>query len=173
MHLVVGRVGRAHGVKGAVLVRIHTDDPDERFAPGSVVATEPAQRGPLTVRSMREHHGSLVVEFAGITDRAAAEALRGTSLVIDTAALPELTGADDFYDHQLVGVTAVLTNGSTLGTVTEISHSLAGDLLVIRRAGAADRSADVLVPFVHAIVPEVDIGAGRLVVDPPPGLLEL
>ena len=81
MQLVVGRVGRPHGIRGELTVQVHTDDPDLRFAAGSVLATEPAVRGPLTVSSSRWHSGRLLVTFAGYNDRGSAEDLRGTTLV--------------------------------------------------------------------------------------------
>jgi 16S rRNA processing protein RimM len=169
MDLVVGRVGRAHGVGGEVTVELRTDDPDARFAPGAALRTDPADRGPLTVQAARGRLGGLVVAFAGVADRAAAEALRGTLLVVDAGSLPELTDPDEFYDHQLLGLAAVLPDGTALGAVGEVLHPPGGALLSIRDSAGTER----LVPFVRAFVPTVDLAAGRLVVDPPAGLLEL
>ena len=169
MQLVVGRIARAHGVGGEVAVEIRTDSPELRFAPGSKVDTDPAERGPLTVRRTRWHSGRLLVVFDEVTDRTSAELLRGTLLVADSSTSPDAGGDDDFWDHELVGLNAVLTTGQSLGTVEEVLHLPATDTLVIR-GGAGE---EILVPFVRAIVPEVDTEGGRLVVDPPEGLLEL
>jgi len=169
VQLVVGRIARAHGVGGEVAVEVRTDSPELRFAPGAMVDTDPAERGPLTVRRTRWHSGRLLVIFDEVADRSAAELLRGTLLVADSSTSPAAGDADDFWDHELVGLAAVLTTGQSLGTVEEVLHLPATDALVIR-GGAGE---EILVPFVRAIVPEVDTVAGRLVIDPPEGLLEL
>jgi 16S rRNA processing protein RimM len=166
--LVVGRIGHAHGVKGEVSVEVRTDDPDRRYAPGSVLATDPPERGPLTVAQVRPHHGRLLVLFEGIADRDAAETLRGTLLVVDAATAGE-TDDGEWWDHDLVGLTAVTTGGRTLGTVADVVHVPGPPLLAI----VAEDARELLVPFVASIVPEVDVRGGRLVVDPPPGLLDL
>jgi 16S rRNA processing protein RimM len=168
MQVVIGRIGRAHGIGGEVTVVPRTDDPDARFAAGSVVHTEPAERGPLRITGRRWHSGRLLVRFAGIEDRNAAEELHGTVIVLDAAKLPELAD-DEFYDHQLVGLRAELRSGEVLGTVAEVVHGAGPDLLVVNRADGAE----LLVPFVGAIVPVVDVAGGRLEVDPPEGLLDL
>lgn len=169
MQLVIGRVGRAHGVRGEVAVDVRTDDPDRRFAPGSVLDTDPPHRGPLAVSGVRAHSGRLLVTFAGVTDRTGAEALRGLLLVADSATSPEPEDPDEYWDHQLVGLTATTVAGEPLGAVEEVLHPPGGDLLVVRRTGGGE----LLVPFVREIVPEVELDAGRVVVDPPPGLLDL
>jgi 16S rRNA processing protein RimM len=172
MQLVVGQVGRPHGVHGELTVQVHTDDPDLRFAAGSVLATEPAERGPLTISSSRWHSGRLLVSFAGCADRARAEDLRGTLLVMDSAQAGPTAGPDEFHDYELIGLEAVTVTGDPVGTVTDVLHQ-GQDLLVIRpRPDSPDRG-QILVPFAGAIVPEVDVKAGRLVIDPPPGLLDL
>jgi 16S rRNA processing protein RimM len=176
VQLVVGRVARAHGIRGEVLVQIRTDSPDDRFAEGAVLATDPADAGPLTVDSVRHHSGRLRVAFAGVADRTAAEALRGVRLVVDSADLPPPEDPEEYHDHQLIGLAAVGPDGGTLGEVVDVLHSPGTDMLVVARAGHqgdGTNDGEVLVPFVHDIVPTVDVTAGRLVVDPPPGLLEL
>jgi 16S rRNA processing protein RimM len=165
MLLVVGRVGRAHGVRGEVSVEVRTDDPDARFAPGSSLATENA--GPLTVETVRAHSGRLLVRFAGIEDRTAAETLRGLLLLVDSADIPPVEDPDEFYDHELIGLTAVTADGTSLGEVVDVEHP-GQDVLVVRRTSGED----ALVPFVGAIVTSVDVPAGRIVLDPPPGLLD-
>jgi 16S rRNA processing protein RimM len=168
MDLVVGRIGHAHGVRGEVSVEVRTDDPDRRYAIGSTLATDPAERGPLTVAGARPHHGRLLVSFEGVSDRNTAEALRGTLLVVD-AATAGGTADGEWWDHDLVGLTAVTTDGITLGTVADVVHVPGPPLLSIVNEDARE----VLVPFVAEIVPEVDVAGGRLVVAPPPGLLDL
>jgi 16S rRNA processing protein RimM len=168
VQLVVGRIGRPHGIRGEVTVEVRTDDPGARFAPGSALATDPADRGPLVVAAVRWHSGRLLVGFAEVADRTAAERLRGTTLLVDSDDLPPTGDPDEFYDHELVGLAAVSVDGGRLGSVAEVRHTGAQDLLVIRRP-AGD---EVLVPFVAEIVPEVDVAGGRVVVDPPPGLIE-
>ena len=171
--VVVGRIGRPHGVRGLVTVEVRTDDPDLRFAPGTTLLTEPAARGPLTIDAARWHSGTLLLQLAGpddvvLADRESADTLRNTRLLVPVTDLPELEDPDSFYDHQLVGLTAQLPDGTVLGEVTAVRHDGA-ELLVVRRPDVGE----LLVPFVRAIVPTVDVAAGHLVVDPPEGLLEL
>jgi 16S rRNA processing protein RimM len=166
MDVVVGRIGRPHGLRGEVTVTVTTDDPDSRFAAGAVLGTEPADRGPLTVAGMRRSGPVLVLGFEGVTDRDAAEALRGTSLTLDVAELPDTDDPDEFYDHQLVGLAVVDGAGTALGTVTQVMHPPAAPVLAVRRPDGSQE----LVPFVSAIVPTVDLAAGRLVVEPPDGM---
>lgn len=161
----VGRIGRAHGIRGAVTVAPTTDDPASRFAAGSVLRTGPAD-GTLTVERHFWTGSMLVVVFEGITDRNTAETLRGTTLHVPLEALPLPEDEDDFYDHQLVGLAAVDPTGTALGAVVDVLHLPAAPVLVVRR----DSGADELVPFVKAIVPTVDLAAGRLVIDPPDGM---
>lgn len=168
MQLVVGRIGRAHGVTGEVAVSVRTDDPDDRFADDVVLATDPPERGPLRVLACRWHSGRLLVRFDGVTDRAGAEALLGTELVVDSIDLPALADPEEFYDHQLVGLSAVLPGGEAIGTVVDVVHGPGPDLLAVRTG----EDGEALVPFVHAIVPTVDLAAGLVVVDPPDGLLD-
>ncbi|MGI5168093.1 ribosome maturation factor RimM [Spirillospora sp. CA-253888] len=165
--MVIGRIGRPHGVRGELTIDVRTDDPDLRFAAGVRLATDPVPAGPLTVERARWHSGRLLVRFAGVDDRTAAEELRGVWLVVDPADILVSDDPDDFHDQELVGLAVVTVEGERVGTVTEIRHH-AQDLLVIGR----DSGDEALVPFVAALVPEVDVPAGRLVIDPPPGLLD-
>jgi 16S rRNA processing protein RimM len=164
MLLVDGRIGRAHGVRGEVSVEIRTDDPGARFAPGSSLATE--NSGPLTIETVRTHAGRLLIRFTGIDDRTAAETLRGTLLLIDSADVPPTSDPEEFHDHELIGLTAVTADGAELGEIVDVEHH-GQDLLVLHRPDAED----ALVPFVSAIVTAVDVPAGRIVLDPPSGLL--
>ncbi|HEY5842541.1 MAG TPA: ribosome maturation factor RimM, partial [Mycobacterium sp.] len=124
MELVVGRVAKAHGVTGEVVVDVRTDDPDERFARGNTLRAK-AARGKTaeptyTVESVREHGGRLLVRLAGVAGRDAADALRGTLFVVDSDELPAITEADEFYDHQLEGLRVRTIGGVEVGTVTEV-----------------------------------------------------
>ncbi|GAA3745574.1 ribosome maturation factor RimM [Salinactinospora qingdaonensis] len=168
MRLVVGHVGRAHGIRGDVAVDVRTDDPDQRFAPGSVLLTDPESAGPLTVSATRTHAGRLLVRFASVRDRTAAEGLRGVTLFVESADIDSLPDPDEFHDHELLGLSVRTTAGQRVGDVEDVLH-YAQDVLLIR----ADDGAEVLVPFVRALVPEVDTAAGQLVIDPPPGLVDL
>jgi 16S rRNA processing protein RimM len=163
----VGRIGRPQGIKGEVTVEIRTDDPGARFAPGAVLLSE---QGSLTVAQARDHSGRLVVLFEGVEDRNGAEALRGRVLQVDARALPELEDEDDFYDSQLVGLRVEERDGTALGSVADVLHLPHGDVLAVTRPQG---TAELLVPFVRAMVPVVDLEGGRVVVDLPEGLLEL
>jgi 16S rRNA processing protein RimM len=166
--VVVGRVGRPQGVRGEVTVEVRTDDPDDRFAEGASLLTDPPERGPLVVAARREQNGRLVLHFEGVPDRTAAEALRDTLLLVDVRTLPPVEDEDEFHDWQLRGLRAELEDGDVLGEVTDVLHLPHGDVLVVTRPGGAE----VLVPFVRAIVPVVDLDAGRVVLTPPEGLVE-
>lgn len=168
MQLVVGRIGRAHGIKGEVSVEVRTDEPETRLAPGAVLATDPAATGPLTIATGRVHSGRLMLRFEGVRDRNGAEALRGTLLIAEVD--PDVTPEDpeEFYDHQLIDLDVVTVDGREVGRITEISHLPHQDLLVVEQPDGTE----VLIPFVTEIVPEIDLDQQRAVVDPPPGLLE-
>jgi len=167
---VVGRVGRPQGIKGEVTVQVRTDDPEARFAPSATLLTDPAERGPLVVASSRWQNGRLVVAFQGVADRNAAERLRETLLQVDARTLPPPEDDDEFHDHVLRGMAVELVGGVPLGELVDVLHLPHGDVLVVRRA---DTGAEVLVPFVRAIVPVVDVAGRRVEVDPPEGLLDL
>ncbi|MGC4853303.1 ribosome maturation factor RimM [Micromonospora sp. DT4] len=184
MQLVIGRIGKPHGVRGEVTVEVRTDEPEARFAPGSVLRTEPGAVPPapvnepgvvfrvpaeLTIEESRFHQGRMLVAFDGILDRNTAEALRGTLLVVDSADVEPPEDPEEFHDHQLVGLAVVTLAGERLGEVARIDHAPSSDLLVLRRP----EGRTALIPFVRAIVPEVDLAGGRVVVDPPAGLLDL
>ncbi len=169
MQLVVGKIGRAHGIKGDVSVEVRTDEPELRLGPGAVVLTDPASAGPLTVESGKVHSGRLLLRFAGVNDRTAAEALRGTILIAEVD--PEETPEDpeEYYDHQLIGLDVVLLDGTLVGELAEVVHLPYQDLLLVRRPD----DSEVLVPFVERIVPTIDLENQRAVIDPPPGLIDL
>jgi len=169
---VVGRIIRPHGLRGELSVEVRTDDPDQRYANGSVLGTEPPQVGPLTVTASRWHSGRLLVSFAEVIDRTDAELLRGVLLTVDAAEVPPSQDPDEFHDHQLTGLTVVTVSGELVGTVSDVLH-YGQDLLAVTPAAGTSRQAEMLVPFVAAIAVEVDLAAGKIVIDPPPGLLDL
>lgn len=167
----MGRLTKAHGLKGALKIELYTDDPDRRFVPGATfdlqVPTSSAWHGKtLELIELRWYNGSPVGFFVGVADRTAAESLAKAILWVDhdPAQLPE--EQDAWYDHQLVGLRA-LRDGAEVGIVARVDHLPAQDLLAIATA-----SGEVLVPFVAAIVPTVDITAGTVTLTPPPGLFE-
>lgn len=168
MLLTVGRIGRAHGVKGEATIEVRTDDPDLRFAVGAQLLTEPEARGPLTIRSGRVHNGVLLLAFEGIDDRNAVETLRGTLLKAEVDLNDANESDDDFHDLQLIGMDVVTDQGVRVGVVSEVIHLPAQDLLAVEREDASE----VLVPFVREIVPTVDLAAKRITIVPPLGLLE-
>ena len=170
MQLVVGRITRPHGVRGELVVDVRTDDPELRLAAGAVLATDPAAAGPLTVSRTRWHSGRLLAQFEGFGDRAEADQLRGVVLLVDSAELEDLSDPDEFRDHQLIGLAVRTLAGDHVGEVTDVLH-YGQDLLVV--TGSGERAgAEIMIPFVSAIVPEVDLAAGELRVSPPPGLLD-
>jgi 16S rRNA processing protein RimM len=168
MQLVVGRVIRPHGVRGEVVVDVRTDSPEQRYAVGSVFETDPSAAGPLTVEALRPHQGRYLVTFDGFADRDAADRLRGVLLCVDSTTVPDPDDPDEFHDHQLVGLRVELADGEHLGEVVRIEHAPSSDLLIVRLLDGRTG----MVPFVRAIVPEVDIAAGRVVVAPPEGLFD-
>ncbi|MEV0946257.1 ribosome maturation factor RimM [Rhodococcus sp. NPDC049939] len=173
MELVVGRVAKSHGVKGEIVVEVRTDEPEARFAVGAVLHGRKPREQDLTsytVEAAREHSGRLLVRLEGISDRTTSDALRGTLFVIDSADLPPSDDPDEFYDHELEGLAVRLSDGTEVGTVIEVLHSAAGELLSIRRAG--EPQGELLVPFVAAIVTSVSVTDGVIEIDPPEGLLD-
>ena len=173
MDLVVGRVVKAHGVTGEIVVEIRTDDPDTRFLPGTALRAKPSRGGAehtYVIDSVREHGGRLLMRLDGVADRDAADALRGTVFVIDSADLPPIEDPDEFYDHQLEGLRVQTIAGRQVGTVAEVLHTAAGELLAVR---AERDGGEVLVPFVSAIVTSVSLADQTIEIDPPEGLIEL
>jgi 16S rRNA processing protein RimM len=169
MQLMVGRISRPHGVRGELVVDVRTDDPELRLAVGAVLATDPAAAGPLTVAHTRWHSGRLLVTFNGIEDRNEADDLRGVLLLVNSEELEDVADPDEFRDHQLIGLAVLTLAGENVGKVTDVLH-YGQDLLVV--TGSGERAgAEIMIPFVSAIVPEVDLAAGELRVAPPPGLL--
>ncbi|WP_377641586.1 ribosome maturation factor RimM [Oryzobacter terrae] len=172
---VVARIGKPHGLLGEVTVQLHTDEPERRLAVGAVLDTE-AARGTgvpraLRVRSTRVHNGVWLVAFDEIPDRTGAESLRGTRLVVDDDGTDAAAddGDDVFREEELVGLRVVDPSGADLGAVAGLEIGAAQDRLVVTLTDGRE----VLVPFVEAIVPEVDVEGGRVVLDAPAGLFDL
>jgi 16S rRNA processing protein RimM len=179
MRLVVGRIGRPHGIRGEVVIGVRTDEPDLRFTVGATLDARSTSddAGPengaggerLTVASVHWHSGQLLVAFAGITDRTAAAELTSTWLSIDSDELPPTKDPDEFRDHELIGLEVRTVTNQAVGVVKDVLHS-GQDVLVIE---SQHTKAELLVPFVKALVPEVNVAAGQVVIDPPPGLLDI
>ena len=168
--LRVGRLLKAHGLKGAIKIELYTDDPDRRFVPGAefslqVPGDSPWHGKSITLRELRWYNGHAVGFFEGVDDRTAAETLAKAILWVSHVE-EEAPEDDAWYDHQLIGL-AVVRDGERVGEVSHVEHFPAQDLLIVKTG-----SGEVMVPFVAAIVPEVDLAAGTVTVTPPPGLFE-
>lgn len=165
MLLTVAVIGAPHGLRGEVRLDVRTDDPGRRLAVGQVLETEPSDAGPLTVSRFRSQGGATYVHFEEARDRGGAEALRGVRLVVES---DEDEGDDDegWYPHELVGMRVRHVDGRELGTVAELEHFPAQDVLLVTEPDGAQAR----VPFVAELVPEVDADAGVITVDPPRGL---
>jgi len=160
MKLNVGRIGKAHGILGEATIEVRTDEAEDRFAIGAVLQTE--SHGELTVASARVHNGILLLGFEGIVDRNGIEALRNQLLYADVDIDAPGIDEDDYHVLQLVGCKAFLVDGDEFGVVTDVLNLPGQDVLAIKT-----ESGEVLVPFVHQLVPVVDIKAKKLTVIPP------
>jgi 16S rRNA processing protein RimM len=169
--LRVGRLTKAHGLKGAIKLELFTDDPGRRFVPGAVFTLQVPTSSPwhgktIELVELRWYNQHAVGFFKGVPDREAAEALAKAILWIDQDSAEQSDEEDAWYDHQLVGL-AVVRDGEQIGTLTRLEHLPAQDLLIVKTA-----AGEVMIPFVKAIVPSVDVAAGIITITPPPGLLE-
>lgn len=166
MRVVIGRIGKAHGIRGDVTVEVRTDEPERRFVDGATLLVQHDTHPALVIEHARDHSGRLLLKFDGIDDRNSAEALRGLILEadVDPDELPEDT--DEYYDRQLIGLAAQTKDGLELGTITDVVHLPGHDLLAVH----SELFGEVLVPFVQEIVTEVDLMDGVVVMDPPGGL---
>jgi 16S rRNA processing protein RimM len=160
MRLNVGRIGRAHGILGEATIEVRTDLAEERFAIGAQLETD--EHGNLTVVSARVHNGILLLGFEGFSDRSAIEKLRDVLLFaqvdIDEPGFEE----DDYHVLQLIGCQAFLVDGDLVGEVTDVLNLPGQDVLSIKT-----ESGEILIPFVHQLVPVVDVKAKRMTVIPP------
>jgi 16S rRNA processing protein RimM len=170
--LRVGRLVKAHGLKGALKLELYTDDPDGRFVPGATFTLQVPEASPwhgksVTVREFRWMNSHPVLFLEDVNDRDAAESLVKAILWVDQDG--DATAEDDaWFDHQLVGLD-VVRDGERVGRIARVDHLPAQDLLIVQRDGD---DTEILVPFVKAIVPEVDVAGGRVIVTPPAGLFE-
>ncbi len=160
MRLLVGRIGRAHGILGEATIEVRTDMPDERFAVGAHVSTD--SHGDLSITSYRLHNGILLLGFEGVKDRNGAEKLRDTLMYCDVDIDQPSDYQDDYHVMQLIGCKAVLESGLEFGTVADVINLPGQDLLAIDTP-----NGEVLIPFVHQLVPLVDIANRCLTVIPP------
>ncbi|AWE42677.1 ribosome maturation factor RimM [Actinobaculum sp. 313] len=165
MQLTVAVIGAAHGLKGEVRLDVRTDIPERRLAPGTMLETDPAEVGPLTVERTRQYKGATYATFVECHNRTAAEQIRGVKLTVETDE-DEIEEDDAWYAHELVGLEVLDPEGYTLGEVIGLEPMPAQDLLVVREPdGLIAR-----VPMAREIVTEVDLDDGCVVVDAPPGL---
>lgn len=169
--LRVGRLTKAHGLKGAIKIELYTDDPERRFVPGAVFTLQVPTSSPwhgktIELAELKWYNTHPVAFFKDVPDRSTAESLLKAILWIDQDLAESPEEEDAWFDHQLVGL-SVIREGVKVGTVSLVDHLPAQDLLHV-----TTDAGDVLVPFVKAIVPAVDITAGTLTVTPPPGLFE-
>ena len=172
MELVVGRIAKAHGVTGEVVVDVRTDDPDGRFVRGETLRGRASRGGgerSFVIENVREHGGRLLIRLAGVADRDTADALRGTLFLVESGDLPPITEPDEVYDHQLEGLQVRTVDGVDVGTVAEVLHTAAGELLSVK----TPEGREILVPFVTAIVPRVSLADSVVEIDPPDGLLAI
>lgn len=165
MELMIGRVIKSHGIKGEVVVEPTTDEPEVRFAVGEKLQGRQGRKEhELTISAVRSHKGRLLVTCKEIADRTQADSLRGTQFF----AAPLEDDDEGFYDHELEGL-RVIHDGEDIGAVASVVHGPSQDLLEVELS----TGNSALVPFVHAIVPEVDVEAGTCTIEPPEGLLDL
>ncbi|MFM7139465.1 MAG: ribosome maturation factor RimM [Actinomycetes bacterium] len=167
MDLVVGRLGRPHGVHGEISVEVRTDEPEIRFAKGSKLSVK-ENNNQLTVLSSRWHQEKMLVKFEEITDRDLANEIKGKTLTIKIDPNSIETKKDQYYEFQLAGLKVIDKNDKTLGQIKEVITNLAQDLLVVETVD----KREVLVPFVKQIVTNVDLNKKLVIMDPPTGLFD-
>lgn len=160
--LLMGRIGAAHGIKGEVRIQSFTEDPLALASYGPLSTNKPGLM--IRILAARTTTNVLVARLEGINDRNAAEKLNGIELYVDRALLPDTEDDDDFYHADLIGLKARLADGSEIGEVMAVPNFGAGDLLEIRDPRSGDT---YLYPFSKAVVPEVRVAEGYLLIDPP------
>jgi len=166
MRVVVGRIGKAHGLRGEVTVEIRTDEPDVRFFVGAKLFCDDTPDA-LIIESVRPHGGGLLIGFEGVVDRTGAEALRGILLEVERTPGEQPAEAEEFYDLDLIGLAVQDETGTSLGVVDDVVHLPGQDLLSVREASGHSW----LIPFVSELVPRVDLAHGVITAAPPPGLM--
>ena len=160
MRLLVGRIGRAHAILGEATIEVRTDNPEERFAIGNRVQSD--AHGDLVIKSYRVHNGILLLGFENIAERNAIEKLRDTLLYCEVDIDAPAKYEDDYHVLQLIGCTALLESGKEFGTVSDVINLPGQNLLAITTS-----TGEVLLPFVHQLVPIVDVKNRRVTVIPP------
>jgi len=167
MDVVVGRLGRPHGVHGEISVEVRTDDPENRFAIGAKITVKENNKK-LTVASTRWHLSRLLIKFEEIQDRTQVDAVRGKLLVVEVDPNEATLENNEFYEFQLIDLEVFNTNNEKLGVVKEVLPGSAQALIVVKTLD----NKEVMVPFVNQLVPEVDIKNKRVVMNPPSGLFD-
>jgi 16S rRNA processing protein RimM len=168
MLLVVGRIGRAHGVLGEATIEVRTDLPEERFFVGARLQTDPVAHGPLTIESARDHNGILLLKFLELKDRTAIEKVRDTLLLAEVDMSEEALYEDEYRVQQLIGCEVVLESGGRIGELSDVLNLPGQDVLAVK-----SERGEILIPFIAEFVPEVDLENRKITVVPPAGLLEL
>lgn len=164
--ICLGVVGRPHGVKGLVRIRPFTEDPEAIAAYGPLTDRKTGRRFTVSVANVTK--GMVIARIEGVEDRDGAEALKGTELWVDRGVLPAIEDEEAFYHHDMIGLRAEGRDGEAIGEVVGVENYGAGDLLELRTS----EGRLILVPFTRAMVPEVDIEGGRVVIEPAAGLLD-
>lgn len=166
MLLVIGRIGRTHGLRGEVTIESLTDKPELRFQIGKQLQTDPSDRGPLLIETSRENNGIVLLSFAGKQDRSAAESLRGTKLLAEIEITKPDRGSNEFHISQIVGMKATKLNGEVIGVVVDVLDHPAHDTLVVKTS-----SGEILIPFVTKHVPTINFDTSELIIDNFEGIL--
>ncbi len=167
MELVVGRLGRPHGVQGEISVEIRTDEPEERFKNGVTLFLKENKKN-LTVSTSRWHQQKMLVKFDEITDRDMADEIKGKTLMVTIDENQLENKKDQYYEFQLVNLNVKDNKNNLLGKVKEVISGNAQDLIVVE----ANNQKEVMVPFVKQIVKDVDLVNKEIKMDPPPGLFD-
>jgi len=166
VRLVVARIGRPHGVQGEVTIEVRTDSPEERFKPGSTLFKDEMHQEMLTIESVRNNNGTLLLKFKEVPDRNLAEKLKNTILYSEVDISSE-SSEDEFHLQQILGVEVFDSRGNKVGEVIDVVHIPGQDLLVVDHQGR-----EVMIPFVREIVPTVDLKLRKIVLAEKEGLLD-
>ena len=168
MLLVVGRIGRAHGILGEATIEVRTDLPQERFFVGNSFAADPPEHGPLTIETVRYNNGTLLLKFKECADRTRVETLRDTLLLAEVDVTPDSSQVDDYHVQQLIGLSVIDITGKQVGILDDVLNLPGQDLLVIRH-----ENKEILLPFVLDFVPVVDLEKRSITITPPSGLFHV
>jgi 16S rRNA processing protein RimM len=155
-----------HGVKGMVKLKVFGGDPESLPAYGAFCDAEGKEN--FTISTLAQHSGTWLAELKGITDRTAAEKLRGMKLYISRDRLPKIKKKNTWYHADLIGLAARYPDGKPMGTVAAVANFGAGDLLEVQ----PEKGNSFYVPFTNAVVPDVDLEKKIVIIDPPAGLLD-